>query len=76
MTETQTDSVYTLAVDILNFLHEHNYTKISNFRIEKLLGYQVNELMNKSVYEYHHAVDSRTLEKSYNQCEYQSFQHS
>ncbi len=42
----------------------------SFFRMESLLGYKPMELYNKSMFEFHHALDSAALEKVYSHCKY------
>jgi hypoxia-inducible factor 1 alpha len=39
------------------------------FRIGEFLGYNPEELLGKSVYEYHHALDSEAVEKGFKTCE-------
>jgi hypoxia-inducible factor 1 alpha len=39
------------------------------FRIGEFLGYNPEELLGKSVYEYHHALDSEAVEKGFKSCE-------
>ena len=40
------------------------------FRIEKLIGYDSENLEKESIYNYHHALDSENLEKCYKQCKW------
>ena len=39
------------------------------FRIEDLIGYSCEELIDKSLYNYHHALDNEIVEKAYKDCE-------
>lgn len=36
----------------------------------KLLGYEPDDLLGKSVYEYHHAMDMDLISSSYKCCKY------
>ena len=35
------------------------------FRIQKLLGYRADDIVGQSVYSYHHALDTETLDKTF-----------
>ena len=50
-----------------------SYSPISHCRIKDLLGFEVDELVGKSVYNYHHALDSEGVEKAYKTCKYWLF---
>lgn len=39
-------------------------------RITELMGYEPDDLLNRSVYEYYHALDSDHLTKTHHNCEY------
>ena len=38
--------------------------------MKSLIGYDGEELMDQSLYSYHHALDNDTLDKAYKDCEY------
>lgn len=42
------------------------------FRITELMGYEPDDLLNKSVYEYYHALDSDHLTKTHHNCKHLS----
>lgn len=57
-----------IMLDSRTFVSHHNMdmTFIScDERISNLLGFKAEELVGRSLYEYHHALDSETLEKSF-----------
>lgn len=45
-------------------------------RITELMGYEPDDLLNKSVYEYYHALDSDHLTKTHHNCEYLDRMHA
>ena len=40
------------------------------FRVKDLLGYNCSDLINKSLFDYHHAMDSEVIDHSYRNCKY------
>ena len=38
------------------------------FRISELLGYKCDDLLNRSVFDYHHAQDTEDLDKAFKHC--------
>ncbi|XP_064603399.1 LOW QUALITY PROTEIN: hypoxia-inducible factor 1-alpha-like [Liolophura sinensis] len=55
-------------LDSKTFLTRHNMDMKFTFcddRIKDLIGYNSDELIGKSVYDYHHALDSEVVEKAY-----------
>ena len=59
-----------IPLDCNTFLSKHNMDMTFTYcdeRIEKLIGYDSEKLEGKSIYNYHHALDSEPLEKSYKQ---------
>lgn len=39
-----------------------------DFRVKDLLGYNCSDLMNKSLFDYHHAMDSEVIDQAYKNC--------
>ncbi|XP_076099182.1 hypoxia-inducible factor 1-alpha-like isoform X1 [Mytilus galloprovincialis] len=59
-----------IPLDGNTFLSKHNMDMTFTYcdeRIEKLIGYDSENLEKESIYNYHHALDSENLEKCYKQ---------
>lgn len=57
-------------LDSKTFLSKHNMDMTFTYcdeRIEKLIGYESEQVEGKSIYNYHHVLDSEALEKCYKQ---------
>ncbi|CAB1449257.1 unnamed protein product [Pleuronectes platessa] len=63
-------------LDTKTFLSRHTMDMKFTYcdeRITELMGYDPEDLLNRSVYEYYHAMDSDHLTKSHHNCEYESY---
>lgn len=50
---------------------QRHYTQsVFPLRITELMGYDPEELLNRSVYEYYHALDSEHLTKTHHNCKH------
>ncbi|KDR13744.1 Hypoxia-inducible factor 1 alpha [Zootermopsis nevadensis] len=61
-----------IPLDHQTFLSKHSLDMKFTYaddRIGDFLGYNPEELLGKSVYEYHHALDSEAVEKGFKSCE-------
>ena len=49
-------------------MHMHSF--LNSSRISNLLGFKPEQLIGRSLYDYHHALDSEALEKSFRTCQF------
>uniref|UniRef100_A0A8W8ICI4 Hypoxia-inducible factor 1-alpha n=3 Tax=Magallana gigas TaxID=29159 RepID=A0A8W8ICI4_MAGGI len=57
-----------IPLDQMTFLSRHNMDMKFTYcddRVKDLLGYNCSDLMNKSLFDYHHAMDSEVIDQAY-----------
>lgn len=58
---------------LFSFCHFYSYLHFFFNRITELMGYEPEELLGRSIYEYYHALDSDHLTKTHHDSKYRHF---